>query len=306
MILDSSHGVEAQTTTVWNQANRYNLPRLIYANKMDKPNSNMNLCLDSLIKLGANPLLVHLPVYESKRFSGLIDLPTLKLIVWKSSGSYDDGTNFIVESLTSNHSHWNQALQAREKLIGILSDCDGDNDQLNESVINSNDLSEISSSVLINSIRRSVIRNKVNPVLVGSSYKKIGVQPLLDSIVKYLPSPIEKSNPALKYYQDNFCASAFKVIHHQLLGPLTFIRIYSGDLTSPAKIYNINRNIVEKINKIYIPFADQFKEITSTRFGDIVAVSGLIKTITGDTLTISETVAQQVSLDELFHVGKNY
>ncbi|XP_015782076.1 ribosome-releasing factor 2, mitochondrial [Tetranychus urticae] len=292
VILDSASGVEAQTTTVWQQANRYNLPRIIYANKMDRPNANLNMCLESLSKLNANPVLVHLPFYVEKRFTGLIDLPTLSLYSWANSSSNDDGSNFSVEQLTKDHPSWHESLQAREKLIEILSDCDNDNEQLSESVITAS-ISQIPSSIIINSIRRSVLRNRLNPVLLGSSYKKIGVQPLLDAFLRYLPSPVERPNALSKYYADNFCASAFKVIHHENFGPLTFLRLYSGSLTYPTKVYNINRNISEKITRIFIPFADQFKETQTAKFGDIVAVSGLSKTVTGDTLTISEKIADQ-------------
>lgn len=294
-ILDGSAGVEAQTYTVWRQAERYRIPRIFYLNKMDKPISNVYDCLKSIIKkLNVKPLLLQLPIGEGKRFSGVVDLISMEKQIWNKNLD-TDGQIIETTSLTSSeNSLYEKASQLREDLVSGLADID---EGFGEIVLNCDNLRDLSEQDINKALRRITIKQKAFPVLCGSSYHNIGVQPLLNAIVKYLPSPVEKPRELLKYYRSNLCAFAFKIIHSkQLGGALTFLRVYSGELKKGQTIYNINRQCQEKVNHIFVAFADEFKEVLSVSSGDIAVVTGLTLTTTGDTLILSSLLEEEVSL----------
>ena len=297
VVLDASAGVEAQTVTVWSQANRHSVPKMVYLNKMDKKGADVNLCLKSIKRLGSNPLLLHLPVTtESGVFCGIIDVINMKKLLWKQlkgdTLNHGDGEEFSIEPLTkeTDASQFKDALNTRENVIASLSDFD---DDLSNAVLESPSLEDIPASLITNSLRRSTILGNFVPVMIGSSYKKIAVQPLMDGILSLLPSPLEVSKKHTKYFDGNFCGLAFKVIHHKMLGPLTFIRIYSGEVKPGSKIYNLSRSRVESVNKIFIACADEFKEIPVLTAGNIVVATGL-DCVTGDTLISSSSIIDEV------------
>ncbi|XP_066963770.1 ribosome-releasing factor 2, mitochondrial [Macrobrachium rosenbergii] len=296
-IFDASAGVEAQSITVWRQANSYQVPRLCYLNKMDKPNADVSLCLDSIKeKLHATPLLLQLPLVQGDAFSGVIDLITMKKLIWNSK-KRDYGRSFIKETLNADDEMWDQAFLARCELTDKLTDMDLD---MAEYVLEKESIENIPTELLMEAIRRVTLKQDAVPVLLGSSYKNIGVQPLLDAVIDYLPSPLDIVHETVKLYSPSLCAMAFKIIHNkQRGGMLTFLRIYSGHLEQGQRIFNVNNEVMEKIGRVMIAFADEFKEVGSIKSGNIVVVTGLKETRTGDTLVASQSVAKSVKKEAL-------
>ncbi|KAL5008243.1 hypothetical protein ScPMuIL_013824 [Solemya velum] len=284
-ILDASAGVEAQTLTVWRQADKYHTPRIVYLNKMDKRGANIELCMNSLReKLKVNPLLIHLPIGSEKAFSGIVDLVSMKKVRWSSK----DGNKFDIEPIMSaDGSLHDEAINARNNLIGQVADF---NEKIAEFVLN-DEIDKIPEQELQMALREVCINQKALLVLCGSSLKNVGVQALLDAITFYLPSPKDINYGFAEFYKTDLCALAFKIIHDKQRGPLTFLRIYSGILKTGANIYNVNRGLSEKITRLLQVYADDFKDISSTGAGNIVCVSGLKQTVTGDTLTSSQSTA---------------
>lgn len=290
-ILDASAGVEAQTLTVWRQADRYKVPRLVYLNKMDKPSANMTLCLDSIrAKLGTVALPVHLPLGHGKKFRGVVDLINMDKLEW-DLGSRDRGQRYQKQALTPEDEEvWDAALLARCELTDSLADLDT---PLAEHVLEVESLEAAQADFLKQALRRVTLNQEAVAVLVGSSYKNVGVQPLMDAVIDYLPAPSECEQPAaLSLYSPSLCALAFKVLHDpQRGGVMTFLRLYSGRLEKGQRIYNVNGERTEKVGQVLIAYADHFKEVTSVEAGNIVVVTGLKVTSTGDTLVASQSVA---------------
>ncbi|OTF74349.1 mitochondrial elongation factor G2-like protein, partial [Euroglyphus maynei] len=324
IVLDSAAGVQAQTIKIWRQVRRFNIPGLFYANKMDKTNASLDRCIQSLRqKLQIEPLLLQLPVRKQGILTGIIDLINGNYLQWPLDHhdrlDIDRNTvqiekhsllsnQFPIKSLTSDEyqRYRDEMYRERECLISKLSDHD---DTLADHVLSLDQIHKVDPIELIKSIRKLCLQRQLCPLLIGSSYRNIGVQPLLDAICDYLPEPMETRTNQILYEHytknhikptsiENLCALAFKIHYHQRLGLLTYLRIYSGSLTTGMNVYNINRQSMEKIAKIYRPFADHFREITATdhqhskinnviTIGDIIAVSGLSHTITGDTLVHS-------------------
>uniref|UniRef100_A0A671WAH3 Elongation factor G2 n=1 Tax=Sparus aurata TaxID=8175 RepID=A0A671WAH3_SPAAU len=263
-VFDASAGVEAQTLTVWRQAEKHHVPCVCFLNKMDKPAANFSI--ESIRqKLKANPVLLQIPVGSGKSFSGVVDLLTNQKLSWKLGSSGDDGRKF--ESKPLDQSDEPELLQevneARTALI----------EQLQEAV------------------RRVTLARKGVPVLCGSSLKNKGVQPLLDAITAYLPAPDERHHDLVRWYKDDLCALAFKVLHDKQRGPLVFLRIYSGTLKPQSAVHNINRNSIERMSRLLVPFADQHVEIPSMTAGNIALTVGLKQTVTGDTIVSSKSSA---------------
>lgn len=244
-------GVETQSLTVWRQANRYHVPRLIYINKMDKPTANLSMCLDSIRqKFGVEPVLLHTPLGHGKQFTGMIDLLNEKII------SSNDQLKFSPEFLSSE----------RLKLIEKLANID---DNIAELLLNDKPISNIE---LIQSICRLMINDQCFvPVIVGSSLKNLGVPTLLDAIINFLPSARTipgSSHPGTLMY-------IFKTIHDRQKQPLSFARIYFGSVKKRMGLTNVRTNEKEQINKVYLPFADNMEDIDEIRAGSIAVLSGL-------------------------------
>ncbi|KAK7103734.1 hypothetical protein V1264_018578 [Littorina saxatilis] len=290
-VLDASAGVEAQTVTVWQQAENYSVPCMVYLNKMDKQGASVQHCLRSLQeKLRVSPLLLHLPLGVERDFSGVVDLIHFNTLSWDPSQSYD-GRTFTTKplSVSDGSELYQEAAKARTALIGQLADHD---DHIADLVLGEVKLEDISADDIVSAIRRVTLARKVVPVLCGSSLKNKGVQPLMDSIVSYLPSPKDRNYSFADYYNTDLCAFAFKVSHDPQRGPLTYLRLYSGSLKSGATIYNINRQNTEKTSRILQVYADELHDISRAVAGNIVAVAGLKQTLTGDTLTSSQSAAK--------------
>ncbi|CAL4061113.1 unnamed protein product, partial [Meganyctiphanes norvegica] len=240
-VFDASAGVEAQSLTVWQQAERYNVPRIAYLNKMDKTTANFAMCEQQIKeKLGAEPLLIQHPIGEGKTLKGIVDLINMKKLIWENP-SKDHGLKYLATPLTpeADGQLWKHCDLARSELTEKLADMDN---EVAEYVLEEESTEGAPPQLLVEALHR-VTRDQLGvPVLLGSSYKNIGVQPLMDAVLQFLPSPIERHRPQVDLYAPNFCALAFKIIHDkQRGGILTFIRIYSGTLEQGKYLTRINK-----------------------------------------------------------------
>ncbi|NXE23812.1 RRF2M factor, partial [Ardeotis kori] len=292
-VFDASAGVEAQTLTVWRQADKHQIPRICFLNKMDKTTASFTYAVESIKqKLKTKPLLLQLPIGEAKTFRGLVDVVTKEQIVWKPTSDLDDGKSFeqklLVEADDPNL--FQEVQDARNTLIEQVADLD---DEFAELVLGeySENFDLIPADKLWSAIRRITLAQKAVPVLCGSALKNKGVQPLLDAITMYLPAPNERSYEFLQWYRDDLCALAFKVLHDKRRGPLVFVRIYSGSLKPQSAVYNINKSCTERISRLLLPFADQQIEIPSLMPGNIALIVGLKQSATGDTIVSSKASA---------------
>ncbi|XP_063334220.1 ribosome-releasing factor 2, mitochondrial isoform X2 [Pelmatolapia mariae] len=292
-VFDASAGVEAQTLTVWRQAEKHHIPCVCFLNKMDKPAANFSFCIESIRqKLKANPVLLQIPVGSGKNFTGVVDLLTSRKLMWKIKSMRDDGRVFEVKALdrSDDPDLLQMVSDARAALIEQVADLD---DEFAELLLTdfSDNFDAIPSNKLQEAVRRVTLARKGVPVLCGSSLRNKGVQPLLDAITAYLPAPNERHHDVVRWYKDDLCALAFKVLHDKQRGPLVFLRIYSGTLKPQTALHNINRNSTERMSRLLVPFADQHVEISSMTAGNIALTVGLKQTVTGDTIVSSKASA---------------
>jgi elongation factor G len=285
-IFDASAGVEPQSETVWRQADKYRVPRIAFINKMDKLGADFKMSVESMIeKLGANPIPVQIPIGKEDTFRGPIDLLEMKAYY------FDDetlGAKFVENEVPQEYLE--EAKKYREKMIEALCDVD---DKLMEKYLSGE---EITPDEIRKALRKGTIELKLTPVLCGSSFKNKGVQMLLDAIAYYLPSPLDIPsvrgiNPINKTELERkadvaepLTALAFKIMSDPYMGSLTYVRVYSGVLTSGSYIYNSTKNIKERVARIFRMHANHREEIKEICAGDIAAVVGLKNTFTGDTL----------------------
>jgi elongation factor G len=287
-ILDAVSGVEPQTETVWRQADKYRVPRVVYVNKMDRVGADFFRCLDMLReRLGAHPVAIHLPVGKEDGYRGLVDLVEGVARVW-DEGDETLGKEFKTIDVPPDM----RALvaQYREKLIEGLAEVD---DYLMEKYIAGADVSrdEISAA-----IRKGTISQKVVPVICGASFKNKGVQALLDCVIDYLPSPldvppVEGVNPITQAVEQRkasddqpFSALSFKIMNDQHVGQLVFLRVYSGTLASGSGVLNSTKGKKERVGRLLRMHANKREEIEEIQAGDIAAAIGLKLSTTGDTL----------------------
>jgi len=287
-VFDAVAGVEPQSETVWRQADRYGVPRICFVNKMDRVGAEFHRCVDMITdRLGAAPLVVQLPWGVESDFRGVIDLVRMRALLWQTEGK---GDKYDVVGIPDDHSE--AAREWRDRLLETIAEND---DEMMELYLEGTDPSE---AQLIAAIRRATISGAVTPVLCGTAFKNKGVQPMLDAIVDYLPSPVDI--PAVKGHavgdedtvvereadpQAPFAALAFKIMSDQHLGKLTYIRVYSGTLESGSSVLNSIKGRRERIGKIYQMHANKREERPAAIAGQIVAVMGLKDTTTGDTLS---------------------
>lgn len=286
-VFDAVSGVEPQSETVWGQADKYRVPRIAFVNKMDRVGADFLNCIAEIReKLGKKAAAIQMPVGVEDTFTGMIDLLTLKKYTWAGS---DLGEKFTLSDLEG--SELDEAKLYRDELLEALADYD---DKLAEEYLSG---AEISAETMETAIRTATIKHGFIPVLCGSAFKNKGVQPLLDAVIKYLPSPLDKgevSGHDAKDYEkivtrkpdekELFSALAFKISSDPFVGQITYIRIYSGELTAGSQVYNPLEKKKERINKILQMHANKRTELESASAGDIVAVSGLKFTTTGQTL----------------------
>lgn len=290
-VFDASAGVEAQTLTVWRQADKHKIPRICFLNKMDKTGASFNYAVESIReKLKAKPLILQLPIGEARTFQGVVDVVNREKLIWNSDS--DDGKDFERKPLSeaSDPTLLKETVEARNSLIEQVADLD---DEFADLVLGefSEDFDLVPAEKLQAAIHRVTLAQAAVPVLCGSALKNKGVQPLLDAVTTYLPSPEEREHGFLQWYKGDLCALAFKVLHDKQRGPLVFLRIYSGTLTPQSAVHNVNRNCTERMSRLLLPFADQHVEIPSLTAGNIALTVGLKQTATGDTIVSSKSSA---------------
>ncbi|XP_055700399.1 ribosome-releasing factor 2, mitochondrial [Phlebotomus papatasi] len=285
VILDASAGVEAQTLTVWSQADRYSLPRIVFVNKMDRDDADFLGCLEDLKKnLKVVPVPLQIPIKGKKELAGIVDVVRRKLLTWNAK---NEGLSYKISSLPEHLSEECEAKRA--ELIDCLSGLD---DDLAEIVISRDSLSDIDPETVQNAIRRATISRKIVPVLMGSAYKNTGVQTLLDAVVSYFPNPCERYKE-LAPFEGDFIARVFKIMHDKQRGPLTLFRVLSGSLKRNGKV-TTGRGGSEVAQKIYEPLANEYREIEEVSSGDIGICAGLKTTKTGDLLVGSSAVLKKL------------
>ncbi|WP_442939319.1 elongation factor G [Nonomuraea sp. SYSU D8015] len=288
-VFDGVAGVEPQSETVWRQADRYNVPRICFVNKMDRVGAEFHRCVDMMIsRLGATPAVIQLPWGVEADFKGVIDLIKMKGLIWSAEAA--KGEMYDTVDIPADHAE--AAREWRDKLVETVAEHD---DELMELFLEGQEPTE---EQLVAAIRRATLASAINPVLCGTAFKNKGVQPLLDAIVAYLPAPTDI--PAFKGHavgnedkvierhadpSEPFSALAFKIASDPHLGKITYIRIYSGTLEAGSQVVNSVKGKKERIGKIYQMHANKREERPTAIAGQIVAVMGLKDTTTGDTLS---------------------
>ncbi len=286
-VFDAVAGVEPQSETVWRQADRYQVPRIAFVNKMDRVGAEFHRCVEMMVdRLNATPLVVQLPWGVESDFKGVIDLVDLKGLLWLTEGK---GDRYEVVGVPDDHEE--AVREWRERLVETVAEND---DVVMEMYLEGQ---EPSVDELRAAIRRATIAGRLNPVLCGSAFKNKGVQPMLDAVVDYLPSPLDvgaiqghapgDEEAVIERSPDEtepFSALAFKIMSDIHLGKLTYIRVYSGRLSKGSPVLNTTKDNKERIGKIYQMHANHREERDHVGAGQIVAVQGLKNTTTGDTL----------------------
>jgi len=286
IVLDSSSGVQSQTETVWRQANKYNVPLIAFSNKMDVVGADFVATIQSARdRLGANAIAYNLPIGRENDFKGVVDLLTEKAIIWEGD---ETGAKFHETEIPADMI--DAVKVAREKLVEEIS---GTDDVLMEKYLGGE---AITIEELKIALRKAVIANKIVPVFAGSSLRNKGVQPMLDAVVEYLPSPqdiftVTGINPKTGEAEERkgessapLAALAFKIQVDPHVGKLTYIRVYSGTLKSGSYVYNVTKQLRERVGRLLLMHANDREEIDEAFAGEIVAAVGLKDTITGNTL----------------------
>ena len=285
-IFDGVAGVEPQSETVWRQADKYKVPRICFINKLDRTGANYFMCVNMIKdRLGARPLVTQIPVGIETSLKGIVDLIKMKAIIWKEETL---GAEFEITDIPEDLKE--SANKYRKELVELAVEQD---EKLMEDYLNGKEISE---KDLTKCIRKGCLKFDFVPVLTGSAFKNKGVQPLLDAVIDYLPSPVDigsikgtkpGSEEELEMkFEDNapFSALAFKVANDPFVGSLTFIRIYSGTIKTGTGIYNTSRDKEERVGRMLLMHANSREDIKEANTGDIIALAGLKYTITGHTL----------------------
>ncbi len=299
-VFDGVAGVEPQSETVWRQANRYRVPRLCFVNKLDRTGAEFHRCVDMIeSRLGATPLVLQIPIGTEADFIGVVDLVTMRALTWR--GETAKGEDYTIEDIPESHAE--AAREWRDRLFETIAEAD---DEMMELYLEGE---EPSVEALQAAIRRATTADKLTPVLTGTAFKNKGIQPLLDAVVAYLPSPLDIEAVEGHDVRDEsvvvsrkpsegepFSALAFKIMADPHLGKLTYLRVYSGRLDTGTTVLNPTKGRKERIGKIYRMHANKREEIASVGAGHIVAVMGLKDTTTGETLC---DIARPVVLESM-------
>ena len=286
-VFDSVAGVEPQSETVWRQADKYGVPRMCFVNKMDRIGANFYRCVDMIVdRLGAKPLVIQLPLGSESNFKGLIDLVRMKAVIWQEETL---GAKFADEEIPDDMI--DEANKYREKLVETVVELD---DEIMEKYLDGTSPTEEQIKSLI---RKGTIGSKFVPVLCGSAFKNKGVQPMLDAVVDFLPSPLDvPAIKGIKYQKEDeaitrkssdtepFSALAFKIMNDPFVGSLTFMRVYSGKIEAGSSVLNSVKDKRERFGRMLQMHSNSREDIKTAYAGDIIAVAGLKDTTTGDTL----------------------
>ena len=291
-VFDGKEGVEPQSETVWRQADKYDVPRICFVNKMDKLGADFYFTVDTIIKrLGAKPLVIQLPIGEESNFEGVVDLVQMRALTWRgdSKGDVEMGSKYAIEEIPADLVE--KAAEYRKLLLETVAETD---DDLMERYFAGE---ELTVAEIKGAIRKLTINSEIYPVLCGSAFKNRGVQPMLDAVVDYLPTPLDVAAIEAHDVRDEekvimrhpdaeepFTALAFKVAVHPFFGRLTYVRVYSGRLDSGAQVINSTKGKKERIGKIFQMHANKENPVGFVTAGHIYAVIGLKDTTTGDTL----------------------
>ncbi len=291
-VFDGKEGVEPQSETVWRQADKYNVPRICFVNKMDKLGADFYFTVDTIVgRLGAKPLVIQLPIGAESTFVGVVDLVEMRALVWPgdSKGDVTMGAQYEIQEIPAELKE--KADEYRNLLLETVAETD---DALLEKYFSGE---ELTVEEIKGAIRKLTTNSEIYPVLCGSAFKNRGVQPMLDAVIDYLPSPIDV--PAIEAHDvrdeekiilrhadaaEPFAALAFKVAVHPFFGRLTYVRVYSGHLASGAQVINSTKGKKERIGKIFQMHSNKENPVDSVTAGHIYAVIGLKDTTTGDTL----------------------
>src|SRR5215469_898884 len=296
-VLDGNQGVEPQTETVWRQADKYEVPRVVFINKMDKVGADFDKCVNDLIeRVAANPVCVQLPIGAESSFKGVVDLIRMKAVVWDDESL---GAKYHDEPIPADLEA--RAKEYREKMVEAAVDYD---DAAMTAYLEGQEPDE---ATLRRLIRHGTVTRKIVPVLCGSAFKNKGVQPLLDAVVDFLPNPLDrgaikgidpKGNEAERRPSDAepLAAIAFKIMDDPFVGTITFTRIYSGVMQSGTGVVNSTKDRKERIGRMLLMHANNREDIKEAFAGDIVALAGLKEVRTGDTLCDSQ---KQVILEKM-------
>ncbi|HJQ06500.1 MAG TPA: elongation factor G [Nocardioides sp.] len=290
-VFDGVAGVEPQSQTVWRQANKYAVPRMCFVNKLDRTGADFYRVVDSIVeRLNSTPLVLQIPIGAEADFIGVVDLVEMHAKVWR--GETQMGEDYTIEEIPADLA--DKAAEYREKLVETLAEAD---DEIMEVYLEDGDVFDV--PTLKAAIRRATLADKLNPILTGTAFKNKGVQPLLDAVVDYLPSPMDvdsivghkpndESEEAVIERKPSdsepFAGLAFKIASDPHLGKLIYVRVYSGKLEAGATVLNASNGKKERIGKVYQMHANKREEIASVGAGQIVAVMGLKDTKTGHTL----------------------
>jgi len=291
-VFDGKEGVEPQSETVWRQADKYDVPRICFVNKMDKLGADFYFTVETIVKrLGARPLVIQLPIGFENTFEGVVDLVEMHALTWRgdSKGDVEMGAKYEIEPIPADLV--DKANEYRTTLLETVAETD---DALMEKYFGGE---ELTVAEIKGAIRKLTINSEIYPVLCGSAFKNRGVQPMLDAVVDYLPSPLDVAATIAHDPRDEekeilrrpdakepFAALAFKVAVHPFFGRLTYVRVYSGAINSGAQIVNSTKGKKERIGKIFQMHANKENPVDSVTAGHIYAVIGLKDTTTGDTL----------------------
>ena len=285
-VFDAVHGVEPQSETVWRQADKYEVPRICFINKMDKMGADFEHAIDTIRKrLNAHPVAIQLPIGQEDKFKGVIDLFQMKAIIWKDETL---GAEYVTDEIPEELKK--KANAFHNQMVETI--VENDDDLLHKYM----EGETMSPEELKASLRKSTIALKLFPVICGTAFKNKGVQPLLDAVVDFLPSPLDippvkgtdpNTNKTIERKADDnepFSALAFKIMTDPFVGQLTFIRIYSGQLQTGDSVYNLRRQRSERIGRLLKMHANKREEISEIYAGDICACVGLRSITTGDTI----------------------
>jgi elongation factor G len=286
-VLDGNQGVEPQTETVWRQGDKYEVPRIIFANKMDKTGADFQQCVDDIVnKLGARPVPLQIPIGSEASFRGVVDLLKMKAVIWEGD---DKGAKYREEEIPAELRA--RAAELRAQMIEAAVEMD------DEAMAGYLDGKEPDIDTLKRLIRKATVKRVFYPVLCGSAFKNKGVQPLLDAVVDYLPSPADREafeaidvktdQPAVRRPVDTdpLAMLAFKIMDDPHVGSITFCRVYSGTVKSGMALANTTRDRKERVGRMYLMHADEREQIEEAYAGDIIALAGLKDTRTGETLS---------------------
>ncbi len=299
-VFDGKEGVEPQSETVWRQADKYDVPRVCFVNKMDKLGADFYFTVRTIKdRLGATPLVVQLPIGSENDFIGVIDLVKMRALTWR--GEVAIGEDYTVEEIPADLQA--KAAEYRESLIEQVAEGD---DEMMETYLAGEDVSE---EALVAGIRRMTVTSEAYPVLCGSAFKNKGVQPMLDAVISYLPSPLEvppmvghdvrdESKEIIRKpsADEPFAALAFKVVTHPFFGRLTYVRVYSGHVEAGSNVMNSTKGSKERIGKLFQMHSNKENPVGFATAGHIYAMIGLKNVTTGDTLCDPQ---QQVLLESM-------